>query len=219
MKSSQYPYRGFTLVEMAVVLAIVGLLLGGLLIPLSAQMDIRSFNETRQKMATTKEAIMGFALAKGRLPCPASPNVASSVAGAGTENCTLDVGVVPWADLGTPELDAWGGRFTYVVTGALKNNILLSSTGGLTVNNLSGTAVGSGIPVVVISHGKNGLGAYLPDGSQNDSVVATAAELQNLDGVTPFVTGETVQNGYDDFVDWVSLNVLFNRLVSAGQLP
>ncbi|MDO9282924.1 MAG: prepilin-type N-terminal cleavage/methylation domain-containing protein [Methylotenera sp.] len=211
--------QGFTLVEMAVVLIIVGLLIGGLLVPLTAQLDIRNYNETRQKIDTIKEAIMGFALVNGRLPCPASPTVASSEVGAGTESCALDVGVVPWADLGTPELDAWGGRFTYAVTSPLKVDILLTSNGALTVNNLSGGSVGLQLPVVVISHGKNGFGAYQVNGTQASTTGATAAELENLNGISPFVFGETMQNGYDDFVEWLSLNVLFNRMVLAGRLP
>lgn len=204
---------------MAVVLVIVGLLLGGLLMPLSAQLDIRNYNETRQKIAIIKEAIMGFALANGRLPCPASPAVASSVVGAGVENCGLIFGVVPWATLGTPELDAWNGRFTYVVTDTFKTGVTLTSLGSLTVNNASGGSLALQVPAIVISHGKNGLGSYRSDGSQLASTGASAQELQNLNVSSLFVYGETVQNGYDDFVDWISVNVLFNRMVSAGQLP
>jgi prepilin-type N-terminal cleavage/methylation domain-containing protein len=39
---------GFTLVEMAIVLVIVGLLLGGLLMPLSAQIEQRRIGETQK---------------------------------------------------------------------------------------------------------------------------------------------------------------------------
>lgn len=231
--------RGFTLVEMAVVLVILGLLLGGLLLPLSSQIDIRNYSETRQKIALIKEAIMGFALANGRLPCPALPAVASSAVGAGTETCALSVGVVPWATLGTPEVDAWNGRFTYVVTPSFRDQITdgtvtppatcttiptassfaLCSVGSFTVNNIAGSSVATQVPVIVISHGKNGLGSYRSDGSQLALTGASAQELQNLNGISPYVYGDTVQNGYDDFVDWVSVNVLFNRMVSAGKLP
>lgn len=210
---------GFTLVEMAVVLVIVGLLLGGLLVPLSAQTDIRNYNETRQKIGVTKEAIIGFALAKRRLPCPASPTLSSSATGAGEENCALSVGVVPWATLGTPELDAWNGRFTYVVTDSFKAGIALASSGNLTVSNAAGGSLALQVPAIVISHGKNGFGSFRSDGSQSETIEASATELQNLDGTSPFVYSEPLQNGYDDFVDWVSINVLFNRMVSAGVLP
>jgi len=231
--------KGFTLIELAVVLVILGLLLGGLLMPLAARMDILQYNETRQKLALIKEAINGFVLANGRFPCPASPATPSSAAGSGTENCGLAAGVVPWVTLGTPELDAWGGRFSYAVTASMQDEIsantvtppascttipasasfALCSAGSLTVNSTAGGSVALQVPAVVISHGKNGLGAYRDDGSQLSSAGASAGELQNTDGGSPFVYGETVQNGYDDFVEWISLNVLFNRMVSAGRLP
>jgi prepilin-type N-terminal cleavage/methylation domain-containing protein len=235
----QSRFKGFTLVEMAVVLVIFGLLMGGLLIPLSAQRDIGDYNETRQKIALIKEAIMGYAIANGRLPCPASPTLASSAVGAGTQSCGLSAGVVPWADLGTPELDAWNGRFTYIVTPSFEDEIsantvtppstctttptaasfALCSEGSLSVNNSAGGSVATQVPAIVISHGKNGFGSYRSDGSQFSSTAATMQESQNLDTATPFIYSETIQNGYDDFVDWVSINVLFNRMVTAGKLP
>lgn len=62
---------GFTLVEMAVVMAIVALLLGGLLYTLSAQVDQRNYEETRRRLELARELILNFAVVRGRLPCPA----------------------------------------------------------------------------------------------------------------------------------------------------
>ena len=111
--------RGFTLAELAIALVIVGFLLASTLIPLSTQIEVRSVSDTRRTMDDIKDSIIGFAQANGRLPCPADPALLSGAAGAGAERatCTLanQVGVVPWATLGTPELDAWGRRFTYRV--------------------------------------------------------------------------------------------------------
>jgi prepilin-type N-terminal cleavage/methylation domain-containing protein len=104
--------KGFTLTELAVALVIVGLLLASALMPLTAQIDVRNFADTRRGMDGVKEAIIGFALANGRLPCPADGSVRSDASTAGTEQVTVNVcttafGVVPWATLGTPETDAW----------------------------------------------------------------------------------------------------------------
>ena len=52
---------GFTLVEMAIVLMIVGLLLGGLLVPLSAQMEQRNVTETRKQLDEIQQALIGYA--------------------------------------------------------------------------------------------------------------------------------------------------------------
>jgi len=63
--------RGFTLTELAVVMAIVALLMGGLMYTLSAQMEQRNFEETRRRLDQARELILTFAIQKGRLPCPA----------------------------------------------------------------------------------------------------------------------------------------------------
>ncbi len=72
MKTCRFKPSGFTLVEMAIVLVIIGLLLGGMLMPLSAQIDQRKISDTQKMLDGIKEALIGFAVANGRLPCPAS---------------------------------------------------------------------------------------------------------------------------------------------------
>jgi prepilin-type N-terminal cleavage/methylation domain-containing protein len=125
--------NGFTLIEMAIVLMIVALLLGGMLVPLSAQMDQRNISDTQKSLSEIKEALIGYALANGRLPCPAVPTTPTgqtvSGVGAGTavplssNVCPILTGVVPWATLGVTETDAWGDRFTYRVTSDYSDSI------------------------------------------------------------------------------------------------
>jgi prepilin-type N-terminal cleavage/methylation domain-containing protein len=64
--------RGFTLVELAVVVLVVGLLIGSLLVPLSTQVDQRNAADTQRRLEDAREALIGFAVANGRFPCPAS---------------------------------------------------------------------------------------------------------------------------------------------------
>jgi prepilin-type N-terminal cleavage/methylation domain-containing protein len=54
--------QGFTLVEVAIVLIIVGLMMSAFLMPLAAQLDSKSYRESRAKLEDIKEAIIGFAL-------------------------------------------------------------------------------------------------------------------------------------------------------------
>lgn len=106
--------RGFTLIEMAVVLLVVTLLLGGLLVPLSTQIEQRKISETQKLLEEAKEALIGFALANGRLPCPASANsngqesfAAGSSAVNGNCSNFFD-GFLPAATLGFNPVDSNG---------------------------------------------------------------------------------------------------------------
>jgi type II secretory pathway pseudopilin PulG len=143
--STRTTSAGFTLAELTVVLIIVGLLLGGMLIPLGAQTDLRYRSDTTKALTDIREALIGYAIVNGRLPCPADRTIATATANAGTEAVTVAggpcactaaasgiaatggvacndttpdsvTGVLPWATLGLPETDAWGNRYTYRVT-------------------------------------------------------------------------------------------------------
>jgi prepilin-type N-terminal cleavage/methylation domain-containing protein len=48
--------KGFSLIEMAIVFAIIGLLMSGLLLPLSVQIDQQKFQTTKQELANIKES-------------------------------------------------------------------------------------------------------------------------------------------------------------------
>jgi prepilin-type N-terminal cleavage/methylation domain-containing protein len=221
---------GFTLVELAVVLAIIGLVLGALMVPLSTQIDQNRINETQKQLDVIREALLGFAVANGRLPCPATPGTANTVAGAGTEAraagaCTLagSEGVLPWATLGISETDAWQGRFTYRVTPAFADDapagalstFTLTDNGNITINN--GTVdIATLIPAVVVSHGKNGAGAYRTDGTR--VTVGAGDEAKNTDADGLFIS-KIPMTDYDDQVVWVSLNVLKSRMVAGNRLP
>lgn len=226
-RQTRHSTRGFTLTELAIVLVIVALLIGGMLVPLSAQQDIHNSSETQKHLNEIKEALLGFALVHGRLPCPANPATASGTAGAGEEytssaaGCTTSLeGVVPWATLGVSETDAWGRRITYRVTADFAKTapFTLASTGSIKVLVSSGGAtIAENLPAAFISHGKNGLGAYLPSGSQIGPS-ANASELENTDADTSYVSASG-GIGYDDLTGWLAPGILMNRMVAADRLP
>ena len=63
---------GFSLVEIAVVLVILSVLIAIVAVPLATQIEQRRAEETLRQLEGIKEALMGFASSKGRLPCPAT---------------------------------------------------------------------------------------------------------------------------------------------------
>lgn len=117
--------RGFSLVEMAVVLAIIGLLLGTAMYTLSAQSEQRAREETQRTLERARDALLGFAVANGRLPCPASGATTGveSDNPVGSGNCTNPYdGFLPAVTLGFQPVDAqgfaldgWNNRIRYAV--------------------------------------------------------------------------------------------------------
>ena len=119
---------GFSLLELAIVLLIVGLLLGGLIMPLSARMDQQKIDTTRQQLEQIRQALVGYALARDALPCPATP-ASNGLAAATATGCTRQHGFVPAVTLGLSGtqnedkllLDAWGSPIRYSVTNSDAN--------------------------------------------------------------------------------------------------
>lgn len=227
--------RGFSLVELAIVLVIIGLMIGGLLTPLSVQMEQRRINDTQRALDETREALLGFAIRNGYLPCPAISASNGTEHRSGTA-CVKRSGYIPWATLGVPKLDAWGRIYRYSVTPAFANSqyrFTLGTARDITIASRDGqgrlaAATGMGdIPAVVLSHGKNGFGAAsdlgIPvaatiDGNADERINAGAAGTAFVSRV-PADNPSAPGGAFDDLVAWVSPNVLFNRMVAAGTLP
>lgn len=220
--------RGFTLLEMSITLLIVGILLTGLIMTLSAQQDATREAETRRQLAQAREALYGFAMVNGRLPCPADPTLPSGAANAGRARaftpagCTGgQAGVLPWSELGLAETDPYGNRITYRVTAEFSRStpaLTLTSAGDNVVQSTLGTnpPLASALPAVLVSHGPNGVGAWSSSGVQ--SLPAAGDEAENSDGNTTFRYGPR-RDDFDDEVEWIVPSILMHRMVQAGRLP
>ena len=287
--------------------------------------DVRNSADTQRSIESIREAILGFAQANGRLPCPANGGTpagtvdtttwATSV-GAGAEQwnppnnrCYTVFGVVPWTTLGVAETDAWGRRLSYRVAPAFADAISLNtwqsrqnavpgtfpsqvapftqspadqnptcpsssppavspyvlspapalssfalcSLGDIAVwtrGAATTTAVplGAALPAVIISHGKNGFGAWQTNGTRLNPIPAGNDEAANINGNTtatpsggyaswafysrthaPAATGcadpapgfanAAPPCEFDDIVVMISSSALIARMVAAGRLP
>lgn len=240
--------KGFTLIEVAVVLLIIGFILGAVLTPMGAQRENINIKQARQEIKAIEEAIYGFTIAIGRMPCPAQP-------GGGTESpagglCTSASGFVPSASLGIDGrvncdgllLDPWGNPYRYSVTqddanGAngpdftTASEIILLQPSGLQPDiqictdsacgtNLTGSAV-----AVIFSMGSNWNTLGGADETQNagEANIGSTCGLGNY-GVSndrDYVSHDRIETGanqFNDIVSWVSPNILYAKLLAAGIL-
>ncbi len=72
--------RGFSLIELAVVMVIIGILLVGILSAYTVQMRKQQVDTTRNNIVDAREALEKFAKDYGFYPCPADPGSTSTVA-------------------------------------------------------------------------------------------------------------------------------------------
>lgn len=111
--------RGFTLVELSVVLVILALIGGTLFSISSAMVGVQRGETTKAKLKVIDAALVSFVAINKRLPCPANGALATGTEVFGTQAnpCSVQTnGVVPWVALGLAASDiedGWGTRITY----------------------------------------------------------------------------------------------------------
>ncbi len=218
--------RGFSLIELSIVLIVFGLLASGMVGSLSGQRRLSDERRAQRQLDEALEALYGFAITNGRLPCPAEAPLASSEEAAGREACPLEHGVLPWRTLGVAELDPWGQRLSYYAASAFSASVpsgaraafTLESKGGASVRITldSGAALANELPAVVVSHGANGHLGYRSNGGKLAG--GSADEAENADQDSVFVS-HLADADYDDLVCWLPPAILATRMLAAGRLP
>jgi type II secretory pathway pseudopilin PulG len=231
---------GFTLVEMAVVLLIVSLLLGGLLPSISGQIEKQRRAETIKYIDEVRNSLLGFSVANGRLPCPdTTSDGVEDIAAAVTSNdvpiapqstkkfaCGATAGTIPYNTLGVSPTDSYNSTLIYAVTPAFgERNEIWSANGGggalLYSSFFKLTSAGT-MQVCTAACAANlttTAAAVIVSRGSNWATANSTDETENTNGDTRFISRDFVQNGFDDLVVWLSPNTLFNRMVAAGKLP
>jgi prepilin-type N-terminal cleavage/methylation domain-containing protein len=176
--------RGFTILELALTLAILAVLAVGILVPFVAQVSQRKIASTERVLEQAKDALIGYATATGRLPCPATAasNGAEAFAAGGTTAngiCQSFWGFLPAATLGfTPidsqgfAIDGWGtaqNRIRYAVASSTTpvSGIIptpptytFTRTGGM--REATADAIAASRLLVVCSNGTGAVAAPAP---------------------------------------------------------
>ncbi|HEU5047473.1 MAG TPA: NHL repeat-containing protein [Rickettsiales bacterium] len=212
--------RGFTLIELSVVLAVLSVVMAGGLSILTVSLQQTQYDETVNKIHTIKDALLSYSTAFSRLPCPSSltapPTNASygaevsspgSCSGANYTNSGVAEGGVPTRVLQLPDTymyDAWGRRLRYAVDTSFtyasgSNAGLPAPIGGMgvpsatpiTVKDAAGAARVGNAVYVILSHGANGHGAFTKTGSQMNGASNNTDEWTNC-----HCDGSIVSTGY-----------------------
>lgn len=218
---------GFTLVELAIVLFVITLLLGGMLTPLSQQVSDRQNRDTQSTLEIARTALAGYALshrdALGRpyLPCPEQAGDDGLEDRLPDGQCATTVGRLPWHTLGVAQADAWGNRLAYAVSPdfadsnrGFSHTPAPASLVELCLDNACAQPLAA--VAVILSHGRNGLGARNSLGKNNVPPVSTA-ERGNSDGDPRFIArppsaADSALGEFDDLAIWISPAWLIGRL-------
>ncbi len=223
--------RGFTLIEMAIVLVVIGLILSGGLMALTPVLKSTKTTETNARLDLIEKALVLYTIRSGCLPCPAdgtSGTSAGLAAPTGCGACTVAAanGVVPWTSLGLSERDAtdgWGNRISYVVSttlAATNTSMQRNGTdypdGTLRVEDADpATATGAAslltdeAAYVLISHGEDGYGSRSTSGAAfADAPAGNTVQANNAtkacNGANPCQQGDPIDvTGNDKFDDLV----------------
>ncbi len=197
---------GFTLIELAIVLVIIGMLAGSFISTLSSRIDNTRVADTRDELELAKQAMIGYALSQPSpyLPCPDCINAIlcpNGTARDGIEDrrvngsCSVGnrVGTLPWVTLGLADKDAWGNRYRYWVddtfardgSGAASFSLNDTAVGAIEKRTNDGTAtetLASNVAAVLLSHGKNGYGAISSANTIQPGIpAANVDEQDNVD--------------------------------------
>jgi len=207
--------KGFSLIELAVVLFIVGLLLAGILTPMATSVEQERRSILQGQYDDVEEALIGFAIVNGRLPCPDCPLGAAAAAcsaggnvindgiedqsnGGVGNGCAVGVttnveGNLPWVTLGVTGDDPWGNTLNYQVDEAYADIDAEAACTPATANTSFSICTTA---ILTIQDTGSTCGTAVANVASNVPVVvysqgsqtATSCnELENTDGDTTFV--------------------------------
>lgn len=201
MNQSSIRQKGFTLIEMAFALLLIGLIVGGGLSFLGSFHQVENSKIAETQMLDIKQAMLTYLKVNKHLPCPDTDQDGKEnrKESSGVSICRAREGRLPSRDLGVPREDIWHNAFYYRVNARSENkkyiNDLCQSAsvfgrmGERTLPNGSGVCETSNLFYCHCSSAKSD-GACLGN--------CRFSEDPRTDDFSPYFVLETPPNGVDE---------------------
>lgn len=220
-------WQGFVLMEVAIALVILSLMVGFSLPIYNQYIKHQKIKKTDENIELITQALAGYVLQNGTLPCPSKPTTNVDHQGQPSEGCVLEnfsSGLVPFKILGiksSDAKDAWGRWINYTVDlDLILSSIEIAGHSNITDGLCSIDKTSSGINIlgefkqsllrqtpkrfvafVLISHGPSGGGALLDNGTiipTSDSDKQINASRSNQ------YIDKSIGQTFDDRVRWIT---------------
>ncbi|MDY6878700.1 MAG: LamG-like jellyroll fold domain-containing protein [Thermodesulfobacteriota bacterium] len=170
---------GFTLIEMAVVIVIAGIIISIVATVLPSLIQTAKIKQARAILEKTDYALQGYLIANNRLPCPDSTGDGHADPNDGGD-CSSYIGNIPYLSLGLSNgNDPWGNPIRYAVYGAAGGDPMIDLT------NLFADAVtfcdnGLTLAANEIAAGDDGTAGTGDDGFISTKLYTTFTDLNDV---------------------------------------
>ena len=200
--------RGFSLIEMAIVMVIIGVLAGGGVSLIGMLTKRKARTETINYLKQAQAALISFADINGRLPW-------ADTSGDGAENSGAAAGNLPYQTLKLSPTDPYKRTLRYELNANLGTNLTASCnalrsglSGGPDVVDADGAAASFPIAAILISAGTMDADS---DGNVFDDVTTGTHQGDNTDGNPNYIRHPSVDT-YDDLVVYLGENELYGEI-------
>jgi prepilin-type N-terminal cleavage/methylation domain-containing protein len=214
MMVKQIDNKGFTLIEIAIVMVIIGLLAGGAVPLMSVLSERKTRTETLDYLIEARAALVNFAKINGRLPW-------ADTTGDGVADANQNTGTLPFQTLGIRPADPQRRPLGYALNNSLGTDLstscfaLRAGLGGAPrVVDFDGTPASFSVAAVLISAGSKDADR---NGNVFDAVNAGGYIGNNANGNPNYIRYPSVTN-FDDMVVYLDGVTLFGETCGSPEV-